>query len=256
MESALREVEPDDMDLAVSSEPQLMGTAGGLALARDRGLLGNEGPVLVVNGDCVLDLDLGPVLADHATGEYYVTLGLLPHPDPMRWSRVTVDGAGRVTDFLAPGISPSGQVPLHYPGVMVVSRRALARLTTEPGDIPRQLWTPALRQGRLGGTVVSGRWREIGTPTDYLAVALEHVHGRAVIHPSTQIAESALLRSAFIGRDAYVEASAVVDESVIIEGAVLRKGARVERSVVVGPVEVLGHEEVVEEFRIAPLPER
>ena len=101
--------------------------------------------------------------------------------------------------------------------------------------------------------MVSGPWREIGTPADYLAVALEHVHGRAVIHPSAQIAESARLRSVFIGRDARVHGSTVVDESVVLGGAVLREGARVVRSVVMGPVEVIGHEEVADQFRVAPI---
>jgi NDP-sugar pyrophosphorylase family protein len=76
--------------VAVSREETLMGTAGGLALARERGLLGADGPVLLSNGDCRLDLDLEPLVARHRAAGDLVTLALRPHPDPRRWSRVVV----------------------------------------------------------------------------------------------------------------------------------------------------------------------
>ena len=64
----------------MSHERRLMGTAGGLALARDRGLLGDSGPVLVVNGDVSLDLSLEPLLNRFEASHDLVTLALLPHP--------------------------------------------------------------------------------------------------------------------------------------------------------------------------------
>ena len=45
-------------------------------------MLGNQGPVLVVNGDCALGLDLEDFAAHHLQSNDLVTLALLPHLDP------------------------------------------------------------------------------------------------------------------------------------------------------------------------------
>jgi NDP-sugar pyrophosphorylase family protein len=254
MEAALRKLRQPGSELAISREPRLMGTAGGLAMARDRGLLGNQGTVLVLNGDGVLNVSLENLLRRHAAGDRLVTLGLLPHLDPNRWSRVTVDGEGVVQDFLPPGPPGAGEVPLLYPGVMVVARSALDALPSRPGEIAEDLWRPAREQGRLGGVVVSGHWREVGTPSDYLATVIDQLDGRASVHPSAEVAGDAALGCALVGEGARIGGATVVGDSVVSEGAVVRRGARVIRSVLLGAVEAADHEVVVDEFRAASAP--
>jgi mannose-1-phosphate guanylyltransferase len=255
MERALIETEKPGVAITVSREVELMGGAGGLALARDRGLLGDSGPVLVLNGDGVLALELGEFLAHHHRSGCQVTLALLPHLDPQRWSRVLVGGDALVSAILKPGTPEVGELPLLYPGVMIVSRTALNSLPVEPGEIGDLLWQPALEQQRLGGVVVSGHWREVGTPADYLTVAMSQLGEESVVHPSATVSSSSSLNRCYLGRDARIENSSVVTGSVVAEGAVVRRGARVERSVLMGPVEIFAGESVVDEHRTAPIPE-
>lgn len=238
MERALAEVKLPVGLPSVSREPALMGTGGGLALARDRGLLGDAGPVLVANGDCVLELDLGPVTTRHAASRDLVTLALLPHPDPGRWSRVAVDRDGTVTAIRPPGKVAEGEAALLYPGVMMVAREGLDALTSAPGGVDDQLWWPALRAGRLGGAVVGGRWREVGTPDDYRDLVLDRVEARSWLHPTARVDPAATIRSSFIGSDCQVAAAAQVLRSVLLEGAVVGSGAVVEDSILVGAVRV------------------
>ena len=246
---AVAGLEFDGMEIQLSRETDLMGTAGGLALARDRGLLGDDGPVLVLNGDGVLGLQLDSLIARHNRGEDCVTLALLPHLAPERWSRVVLDAADRVDRILPPGPPEPEEAPFLYPGVMAVSRAALDALPSTAGEIPELLWRPAQEAGRLGGIVVPGHWREVGTPTDYLEVVLQRLAGRPTIHPSAEVHPTAFIEAAFVGRDTVVEFGARVDASVVAEGAVVRRGARVTRSVLLGPVEVQAGEEVMEEVR-------
>lgn len=234
MEAAVRQLSTPGLQLSVSREPELLGTGGGLAAARDLGLLGHRGPVLVVNGDGVLGLDLGPLLARHGAADDLVTLALLPHLAPRRWSRVHVDPGGRVTGILPPGDPAPGEVPLLYPGVMMVSRPALAGLGGGPSGVAEALWRPALAAGRLGGVVVSGYWREVGTPADYLEAVLARVGGVAVVDPTARVDPGATLSSSFVGRDSTVEAGAVVERSIVVEGAVVGTGARVRDSILLG----------------------
>jgi NDP-sugar pyrophosphorylase family protein len=229
-----------------------MGTAGGLALASDRGLLGSQGSVLVVNGDGILDLDLGPLLDRHASAGDTVTLALLPHPDPARWSRVMVDTRGLVTAILPRGDVDPDNASWVYPGVMAVARDALNALPSTPGGTPDRLWFPALAAGTLGAAVVTGEWREIGTPDDYLAVINFQLAGRSVIHPTATIASNAVVSASFIGRDATVEARAEVRCSVVAEGAVVGAGASVSGSVLFGPGRAESGENLIGEFRVGP----
>lgn len=242
-----------DREVELSRETALMGTAGGLALARDRGLLGTDGAVLVINGDGISKLDITSLLEQHARRGDSVTLGLLPHPDPSRWSRVLVDDRGAVTAIRPPGDGQQGDQPRVYPGVMLVSREALDQLPSSTGEIPERLWFPALKIGALGGALISGSWREVGTAADYLAVFMEQLAGVSRIHPDADVAPSAVVDASFIGGNATIGDGAVVRRSVVIEGASIGAGSRVEQSVLLGRIKTAPGELTEDVFRVGAI---
>ena len=253
MQAKLGDIEHPAPMITISRETELMGTAGGIALARDRGLLGDRGPVLVINGDGLLNLDLEPLFCRFESSDDLVSLALIPHPDPPRWSRISLDRRGLVTDIRRPGAAAAGEVLFLYPGVMLITREALSQLPTGPGDTPERLWGPALTEGRLGGAVVNGRWREVGTPSDYLEAVLGRLGRTTVKHPSAAVDASARIRSSLIGRNAVVEAGAVIEKSVVAEGATVRSDARVHRSVLLGATSAEPRESIVGEYRAEPI---
>ncbi len=253
METAVTAATRPDMKVAISHENSLMGTAGGLALARERGLLGTTGPVVVVNGDGRLRLDLGPLFERHRARRDAVTLGLLPHPDPTRWSRVVVDPTGTVTAIRPPGALAPGELPFVYPGVMVVSRETLDGLPVSPGEIPARLWFPALAVAKLGGALISGEWREVGTAADYLAVVHEQLGGESIIHATATVAPTAVIGASLIGRDVIIGDRAVIHGSVVAEGANVADGSVVTSSVFLGSSRTIAGERVAEEFRVGPI---
>ncbi len=242
---------PLGVPVALSREETLMDTAGGLALARERGLLGDRGPVIVLNGDGLYGLELGPVLEAHEGNGWDVTLALLPHLDPGRWARVVLDGEGRVTAIRPPGRPGPGEAPFLYPGAMVVSRGALEALPVEPGGIPGALWRPAMASGRMGGVVVAGHWREIGTPAAYLDAVLELLGDRSRVAPSAVVASSATVGRSDLGEGVTVADGAVVAESILAGGVTVGAGARVIRSVLLGPVTIAPGETVAGAARAA-----
>jgi mannose-1-phosphate guanylyltransferase len=249
MAAAIAAIRIDGIEIDLSYEHELMGTAGGLALARDHGLLGDEGAVLVINGDGVFGLDLQNLATRHGAGTDHVTLALLPHPDPTRWSRVTLDPDGRVVAIRPPGSPGNLEVPFLYPGVMAVSRKALDALPTHTGGVPATLWEPARVGRRLGGVVVTGHWREVGTPNDYLAVMGARLAGTTVIESSAEVSSEATVLSSFIGPGAIVAGGAVVEASVVSEGAIVGERALVSRSLLVGEVRVEAEERIIDGIR-------
>ncbi len=253
IQEAARHAVPPSVELALSVEDELMDTAGGLALAWARGLLEGRGPVLVINGDGLLDLDLTALAARHCEAGDLVTLALLPHPDPRRWSRVRLRGDGLVDRILPPGEPEHRDRPLLYPGVMLVDRSVIARLAIEPSAVPEMLWRPAMAVGRLGGTRVSGRWSEVGTPRDYLAATLAQLHGGTVVEAGARVAADARLEQAFVTGRSVVESGAAVCRSVIAGGAGVGAGARVEDSVLLGDVRARPGKRISAALRVGPI---
>ncbi len=253
MEQTAAAALPPGLNLRFSPEETLMETAGGLALARDRNLLGTDGPVLVINGDGILNLDLNDVFKRHQETDDLVTLALLPHLGPERWSRVLLDQDGLVSAILQPGKPAATETPFLYPGAMVIAREALDTLETTPSSVKPALWIPARSQGRLGGALVSGHWREVGTPPDYLEAAMALLGDHNEIHTSAQVAPGAVLNRSLIGPEVTVQQGAVVSQSIISHGAVVGAGARIIRSVVLGGARISDGKNLTDDFRVTNL---
>jgi NDP-sugar pyrophosphorylase family protein len=93
----------------------------------------------------------------------------------------------------------------------------------------------------------------VGSPRDYLEVALNLTGGSPAIDDTAEVHPEARLGRAVVGRGVRIEAGAVVGDAVLGEGVLVRCGARVVRSVLLGPIEVGAGEYVVDQFRAAPL---
>jgi mannose-1-phosphate guanylyltransferase len=257
VEAAVRSVHVPGVEVAMSVESVRMGTAGALALARHRGLLGEgSSPILVVNGDGVVDLDLGPLVDRHLSRDELVTLALLPHPDPASWARVDVDVDGRVHGFLAPGDPAAPHRGDLYPGVMLVARRLVDRLRAEPAETADALWRPALEQALLGGMRVAGSWREVGTPEAYLDAVRALLGAGSDLDPAAVVDPGAQVRVSLVGAGSRIAAGARVTRSVVAGGAGVGAGATVEDSVVLGEVAIAPGQEVVGRFLAGDLAHR
>ncbi|WP_042010490.1 N-acetylmuramate alpha-1-phosphate uridylyltransferase MurU [Aeromonas fluvialis] len=130
-----------------SAEESALETAGGIVQALP--LLGAE-PFLVINGDTWLDLDYHTLISQ-SLGDDLAHLWLVPNP-PQHPSGDFALQAGRVVD--TPAFTFSG-VGLYDPAAftgLAGGARKLAPLLRD--------W---MAQGRVGGSLLAGEWRDIGT---------------------------------------------------------------------------------------------
>ncbi|MBV7597362.1 N-acetylmuramate alpha-1-phosphate uridylyltransferase MurU [Aeromonas sp. sia0103] len=130
-----------------SAEASALETAGGIVQAL--ALLGPE-PFLVINGDTWLDLDYR-TLVNQPLGEDLAHLWLVPNPTQHPQGDFSLQ-AGRVLD--TPALTFSG-VGLYRPAAfagLATGARKLAPLLRD--------W---MAQGRVGGALLAGEWRDIGT---------------------------------------------------------------------------------------------
>src|SRR5919199_1433642 len=97
--------EHDGMRLHYVVEREPLGTAGPMRLAADEGLLDDR--LLVLNGDCLCDLDLSAQLEQHERTGAAATLALVAVEDTASYGVVPTDSAGRVDAFLEKSAGPA-----------------------------------------------------------------------------------------------------------------------------------------------------
>jgi NDP-sugar pyrophosphorylase family protein len=144
------------LDVEAIGEDEPLGRGGGLrhAAARRR----ESGPVYALNGDELVDVDLGLLLEQHDRTGAAATITVVPLQSP--FGVVELDGHRVV------GFQEAPRLP-HWVscGVYVLGEEALDRLP-ERGDHERSTFPDLAREGKLHAFTHEGRWLTVNTPKD------------------------------------------------------------------------------------------
>ncbi|HLH66828.1 MAG TPA: NDP-sugar synthase [Solirubrobacteraceae bacterium] len=178
MAGAVRQVLGDGarsgVRLRYVEEPEPLGTGGALKYAQD--LLDER--FLMLNGDCLTDVDLTAQLAQHERTGALLTLGLIAVEDPSAYGLVRCDGDGRVTQFLEKPSAAEIDSNLVSLGAYVVQREVLDEMPPAGSrvSIERDVFPRLIGRG-LYGWRASGYWLDIGTPERYLQATYDLLEG-------------------------------------------------------------------------------
>jgi len=138
-------------------EPEPLGRGGGLRLAASRRR--EQGTVLALNGDELLDVDFGGLLRDHEHGGAAATIVVAQVRSP--FGVVDLESDGRVTGFRE---GPLLEQWVNS-GVYALGEEALSRLP-EKGDHEQTTFPELAAEGRLRGYRHAGVWLTVNTPKD------------------------------------------------------------------------------------------
>jgi mannose-1-phosphate guanylyltransferase len=190
------------LPVTVVHEPEILGTAGGLANAASA--LG-EGDVVVWNGDILVDLDLAGLRAAHAARGAAATLAVAPRS--VGEGTVGVSASGEVVRLRGErfGEEAAGG---DFGGVHALGEAIRRRLPAR-GCLVADVYLPWLRGGRALATFAAPPiWDDIGTVAAYLAASARWLEGR--------------------GGASYVGEGAAVAAGIGVTGSVIGAGARIE----------------------------
>ena len=161
--------------VAFSREEEILGTAGAIRRAAERGLLG-DGPFLVVNGDLYTDLPIGPLVEAVARKGTVSALAVLPN-GAERETPLWGDGQSWLSG-IGPGQGAGATGPWLFTGIQVALPALLERIPPGRSELARDVLVPSLaREERVFRLVPSppGRfWFDLGTP-ERLAAAEKRV---------------------------------------------------------------------------------
>ncbi|MGH2786481.1 MAG: nucleotidyltransferase family protein [Actinomycetota bacterium] len=158
------------VEIACAAEPEPLGRGGGLKFAAQ--MRNENGPVLALNGDELLDVDLAALLAHHRTHAPAATVTLAPLESGFGVVDVGED------DYVS-GFREAPRLPYWVNCGLYVLEDAAIQLLPERGDHEQSTFPELAAQRRLLGYRHSGVWLTINTPKD-LRKAEEFV----VAHPT------------------------------------------------------------------------
>lgn len=270
----------EGMRLRYVVEDEPLGTAGPVRLALDEGVL--EERLLVLNGDCLTDLDLTAELAQHESMGARVTLALAAVEDTASYGVVPTAADGSVEAFLE---KTEAEVPTNRinAGAYVVQREVVETLIPAGRAVSfeREVF-PALVGDGLYGYATEGYWIDIGTPQRYLeatfdllsgtpasrlpardetgsligegcVVAGAHVGPQAVLGAGCSVGSDSTVERSVLHERVRVGADCVVREAVLADGVRVGDGARIEPGAIVGAGAMVAEGAVVEaDARIEP----
>lgn len=150
--------------LSTVPEPEPLDTAGGVRTVAPE----LDGPVLVLNGDILTDLDYTAVAARHLTAHADATMALTRVADTSSYG-VAVRTGSRIVDFVEkppPGSLP-GQDTVNA-GTYVLEPEVIAAYPSGALSFERDVFPGLVRSGgHLEGYVWEGIWQDLGTPLRY-----------------------------------------------------------------------------------------
>jgi mannose-1-phosphate guanylyltransferase len=220
------------MRLRYVVEDEPLGTAGPLRLAADAGVLDER--VLVLNGDCLTDIDLTAELAQHEATGALATLALVAVEDTASYGVVPTLDDGQVEAFLEKQAGPPPTNRINA-GAYVLEREVVERVP--PGravSIEREVFPEIVGRG-LYGYLSDGYWIDIGTPERYLQATYDLLAGRveSELPPRDETAsliyEPCITSGARIGPLSVLGRHCSVGDGSVVERAVLHDSVRVGR---------------------------
>jgi NDP-sugar pyrophosphorylase family protein len=152
-------------EIVAAEEPERLGRGGGIKFAAHRRT--ERGDVFALNGDELVDVDFGGLLAAHRAGGALATITVAQPKS--QFGLVEVDD-----DNVVHGFREGGRVPFWVNcGNYVLSEETIARFP-DKGDHESSTFPELAAEGRLRAFRHDGLWLTVNTPKE-LRVASDHV---------------------------------------------------------------------------------
>jgi NDP-sugar pyrophosphorylase family protein len=149
-----------------SQEPVILGTGGGIKQAEPN--FSGE-PVLVLNGDTLVELDLEALWTFHQQRQAAATLVLRDDPNAAQWGLVEVGADDRIVRITGRGLTEQVLTrPRMFAGIHILNPRLLREVPKGVASTIIDPYVAAIQRGEaVLGYDFDGYWSDIGTPERY-----------------------------------------------------------------------------------------
>ncbi|KAL8119679.1 hypothetical protein AgCh_016969 [Apium graveolens] len=226
--------------ITCSQETEPLGTAGPLALARDKLVDESGEPFFVLNSDVISEYPLKQMIEFHKSHGGEASLMVTQVQEPSKYGVVVMDElTGRVTEFVEkPKLFVGNKINA---GIYLLNPSTLDRIELRPTSIEKEVFPKIAEEKKLFAMVLPGFWMDIGQPRDYISglrlyldslrrnspsklMTGSHIVGNVIVDDTAQIGEGCL-----IGPDVAIGPGCVIESGVRLSGCTVMRGVRVKK---------------------------
>jgi NDP-sugar pyrophosphorylase family protein len=173
-----------------SPEPVILGTGGGIKQAEPN--FSGE-PVLILNGDTLVEIDLDALWAFHRARNAAATLVLRSDPDAAKWGLVEVGDEARIVRITGRGLPDSAPTqPRMFAGIHILHPRLLREVPRGKESSIIDAYVAAIQRGdAVLGFDHHGYWSDIGTAERYARAEHDAKGGQIQLAARLPLAEPA-----------------------------------------------------------------
>ncbi len=223
-------------------EESPLGTSG--AVKHAESLL--NGPLIVLNGDILTEIDLTAMVKQHRKMRPRVSIALTPVDNPTIYGVVETDARGMVKRFVEKPSRDKVTTNMINAGIYILEPEVLMHIPASGHSMfENYLFPLLLDMGEpIFGYPSDAYWIDIGTPEKYLKAHHDlllrwenrdvRAEGESQIHPASQIEGPVLIgERCVIAADVRIKGPTVlgprckIDKGAVIEGTILWDGSQV-----------------------------
>ena len=241
-------------EVTLSVEEEAMGTGGALALAREH--LKGKGPVLILNGDLIVSVNVSELLRHHHETGALATLSLWEVEDPSRFGVCELNDEGFITRFQEKPEAGTEFSNLINAGCYLVEREVLENMAPEKHSMEREVFPKIAASGGMAGMSFQGYFVDAGTPPSFIQAAKVCIDSnrfssgircceswfadgsrfgdvtRSSIGSNVHLGESSLVVDSVIMDNAWIGDNCKLNDCIIGEGAKISDGSVISGKVV------------------------
>ncbi|XP_024364271.1 mannose-1-phosphate guanylyltransferase 1 [Physcomitrium patens] len=227
--------------ITCSQETEPMGTAGPLALARDKLDDGSGESFFVLNSDVISEYPLRQMIDFHKKHGGEATIMVTKVDEPSKYGVVVMDESnGCVERFVEkPQQFVGNKINA---GIYLLSPRTLDRIELRPTSIEKEVFPKISAEKSLFAMVLPGFWMDIGQPRDYntgLRLYLDSLRKKA---PEKLASGSTFLGNVIVDESAKIGEGCLIGPDVSIgQGCTIEAGVRLSRCTIMRGVRVKKH---------------
>ncbi|XP_031486812.1 mannose-1-phosphate guanylyltransferase 1 [Nymphaea colorata] len=248
--------------ITCSRETEPLGTAGPLALARDKLIDGSGEPFFVLNSDVISEFPLKEMIEFHKSHGGEASIMVTKVDEPSKYGVVVLDEqTGKVDKFVEkPRIFVGNKINA---GIYLLNPAVLDRIQLRPTSIEKEVFPNIAAENKLYAMVLPGFWMDIGQPRDYITglrlyldslrktsspmlASGPEIVGNVLVDETAQIGEGCL-----IGPDVAIGPGCVIESGVRLSRCTVMRGSRIKQHACISSSIVGWHSTVGQWARIA-----
>ncbi|GMN62279.1 hypothetical protein TIFTF001_031360 [Ficus carica] len=229
-----------EIKITCSQETEPLGTAGPLALARDKLIDDSGEPFFVLNSDAISEYLLKEMIESHKSHRGEASIMVTKVDEPSKYGVVVMDQTtGEVEKFVEkPKIFVDNKI---NSGIYLFNPSVLDRIELKRTSIEKEVFPKIAAEKKLFAMVLPGFWMDIGQPKDYITglrlyldslrkksspklASGSHIVGNVLVDESAVIGDGCL-----IGPDVAIGPGCEIEPGVRLSHCTVMRGVRIKK---------------------------